>query len=63
VKIGQIIREKQPEVYKKINKRCCNLKKERKPEHLSFNFYKSLMEEGPVYRRKKGGAYRQVRYR
>ena len=59
MKIGTIIRSKQPGVYRKLNEK---LKRRRdKQEHLSFLNYKSMMEEGHVYKRVKGGAWRQVK--
>lgn len=54
--MGEILKEKHPEVYKKLNKK----KKERK-EHLSFSYIEKLMSEGHVYKRAKGGAKRQVK--
>jgi hypothetical protein len=59
MKIGTIIRSKQPGVYRKLNEK---LKRRRdKQEHLSFLNYKSMMEERHVYKRVKGGAWRQVK--
>ena len=51
LKTGDIVRKKQPEVYKKLMKRS-------KKENVNF---KQLMEDAPVYKRHHG-ALRQVRY-
>jgi hypothetical protein len=61
MKIGEILRIKQPGAYRVLNEKPM-MQKERK-EHLSFIDYKSMMEEGSVYKRTKGGALRQVRHR
>jgi hypothetical protein len=51
LKIGDIVRKKQPDVYKKLMKMC------QKKENIDF---KKLMEDAPVYKRHHG-AWRQVR--
>lgn len=57
MKIGEILRAKQPDVYRQLNSR----KKERRSkDSLSFNYCKELMEEGHVYKRHKR-AVRQVK--
>ncbi|MDO6355125.1 hypothetical protein Q3V94_08540 [Caloramator sp. CAR-1] len=60
MKIGEILKQQQPDVYKKIKRK--HKKKERKQEHLSFYDIQELMQGGiHVYKRGKGGAFRQVR--
>lgn len=56
MQVGEILKEKHPEVYKKLNKK----KKERK-ERLSFYDIEKLMSEGHVYKRTKSGAWRQIK--
>lgn len=54
MKIKDIIKDKQPEVYRK-------LMKERK-DHLSFYDIQELMQGGiHVYKRGKGGALKQIK--
>ncbi|WDU82292.1 hypothetical protein [Caloramator sp. Dgby_cultured_2] len=58
MKIGEIIKDKQPDVYRKLNK---HEKKERKQEHLSFYDIQELMQGGiHVYKRHRG-AFRQIK--
>lgn len=59
MEIGQILKEQQPKEYKKLNEK--EHKQIKKEEHLSFSDYKMLMEDAGVYRRTKGGSYRQVK--
>ena len=68
MKIGTIIRSKQPEILDELHKANNKLvhkhkhkHRRDKQEHLSFLNYKSMMEEGHVYKRVKGGAWRQVK--
>lgn len=51
LKIGEIIKKKQPDVYKKL------MKMSKRNENIDF---KKLMEDAPVYKRHHG-AWRQVR--
>lgn len=60
MKIGEVLRQQQPDTYKKLNKK--RKKKERKQERLSFYDIQELMTGGcHVYKRGRGGAYRQLR--
>ena len=68
MKIGTIIRSKQSDVldelHKANNKPVHKHKRKHrrdKKEHLSFSYCRNMMEEGHVYKRVKGGAWRQVR--
>lgn len=68
MKIGTIIRSKQSDVldelHKANNKPVHKHKRKHrrdKKEHLSFLNYKGIMEEGHVYKRAKGGAWRQIK--
>lgn len=58
MKIGQSIKEKQPELYKKLHKKH---KRKRDKEHLSFSDFQNIMKHDS-YCRSKGGAIRQVRH-
>lgn len=60
MEIGEILRFKQPDVYKKLIKLSnTNIqKKVKKEEYVDF---KRLMEDAPVYKRHHG-AWRQVRH-
>lgn len=60
LEIGEIIRIKQPDIYKKLIKvsNTNNKNKVKKEEHIDF---KRLMEDAPVYKRH-NGALRQVRH-
>ena len=60
MQVKKILRDKQPEVLRKLNRKRKQRKKERK-ERLSFYDIRKLMEAGRVYKRTKGGAWRQVR--
>lgn len=63
MKIGQVLRETQPEAYEKLNRPGKHhKKKERKAqkENLSFSDIENLMRHDG-YCRAKGGALRQVR--
>jgi hypothetical protein len=59
LEIGEILRNKQPDVYKKLIKfsNTNNKKKVKKDEYVDF---KRLMEDAPTYKRHHG-AWRQVR--
>ncbi|WP_078697765.1 hypothetical protein [Caloramator quimbayensis] len=67
MKIDGIIKLQQSDVYKKLNdknyakKRKQSNNQDKKKEHLSFYDLKNLMEDAPVYKRGKGGAYKQIR--
>lgn len=52
--IVEIIKKKQPDVYKQLMRFCRKVKEEKVD-------YKKLMEDSPVYKRH-NGAWRQVRY-
>lgn len=58
--IGEILKFKQPDVYKKLIKLSNNniQKKAKKEEYVDF---KRLMEDAPVFKRHRG-ALRQVRH-
>lgn len=56
MKIGQIIKEQQPDEHKKVHKKC---KRRRGKEHLSFSDFQNMMKHDS-YCRGKGGAIRQV---
>ncbi|MDO6355296.1 hypothetical protein Q3V94_09510 [Caloramator sp. CAR-1] len=59
MRIGEILKDKQPDVYRKLNK---HKKKERKQGHLSFYDIEKLMQEGcHVYKRGRGGALKQIK--
>lgn len=63
MKIGEILRYKQPGAYKVLNEKPnknCRYRRDKK-EHLSFSYCRDMMEEGHVYKRTKGGAWRQVK--
>lgn len=45
VKIGQILKEKQPDVAKKLNKKRRKKRRGGKTEHLSFHDYDRMMRE------------------
>lgn len=67
MKVRNIIKEKQPDIYQKLQHKQNNKhkkKKERKPkeESLSFSDYEKLMGHSS-YKRSKGGSLRQVKYR
>lgn len=56
MKIGEILRAKQPDVYRQLN----SSEERRSKDSLSFNYCKELMEEGHVYKKHKR-AVRQVK--
>lgn len=59
MKIGEIIERKQPETFKKLQYK----KRERhNKEHLSFADFEKMMGHSS-YKRGKGGAIRQVKYK
>ncbi|MCY6372445.1 hypothetical protein [Clostridium ganghwense] len=58
--IGQILKEKQPEAYRELNKIKKQSRRGSYKEHLSFNDYKQIMEEGRIYKRRRG-VLRQVK--
>lgn len=65
MKIGTIVRNKQPNILNKLHNKKSKYKKRKhrrdKQEHLSFSYVQNMMEEGHVYKRTKGGAWRQVK--
>ena len=54
MKIGEILKEQQPEVYKKL----IDNKKKRGKENLSFSYVENLMKHDSYYRGK-GGSIKQ----
>ena len=58
MKIGQILRENQPDIHKKLNKDHKKKKKPKREENLSFKDVMDLMKHDSYYRGK-GGAIRQ----
>jgi len=58
--IGEILRTKQPDIYKKL-KKFSNTNKKSKIKKEEYIDFKRLMEDAPVYKRH-CGALRQVRY-
>lgn len=59
MKVGNCIKENQPEVYSKLNK-CYKHTKKKKEEKLTKRYVEELMSH-PSYRRGSGGSIRQVR--
>jgi len=57
VKIGEILREKQPKEYKKLRNEQNTIKKH---EHFSTREIEELMYHS-CYKRSKGGALRQIK--
>lgn len=60
MKINNIIKEQQPDVHKKLNKK--KRRRNNKTEHLSFSDIENLMSHDS-YRRGPGGSIRQVRHK
>lgn len=58
VRIGEIIKAQQPDIYKRLGQQNNKKKKQRKDENLSFSDVLELMEHDSYYRAK-GGALRQ----
>lgn len=60
MKISQILKEKQPKEYEKLNKCRNRSKRGSNKKNLSFNDYKQIMEEGHIYKKRRG-ALRQIK--
>lgn len=58
--IGQMVKEQQPEEYRELNKKRKQSRRGSSKEHLSFNDYKQIMEEGHIYKRRRG-VLRQIK--
>lgn len=61
MKVEEIIKENQPDIYSKLNKnnKCKNKKGRKQQEHLSFSYLENLMKHDS-YRRGSSGAIKQV---
>jgi D-ribose pyranose/furanose isomerase RbsD len=59
LKINEIVKDKQPDVHKKLQKKK-KRKRRRRKENLSFNDFENMMKHDSYER--KGGAIRQVRH-
>lgn len=62
MKVRDTLSAKQLDIYKKLNMKK-KKKRRNSDDNLSFNEFKYMMEDTPAYKRGKGGALRQVRYK
>lgn len=60
MRISQILKEKQPKEYEKLNKYRNRSKRGSNKNNLSFNDYKQIMEEAHIYKRRRG-VLRQIK--
>lgn len=59
MKVEDIVKSNQPDIFQQMKKRNKHRNKKKRPKKDSTN-YKELMEDAPVYKRSRG-SFRQVR--